>query len=274
MPPLLLHHRGPRVPTDYSRLVAEWDSIFHETVDPTRDKRTGGILDVLGTRFEGRFQVLDLGSGPGSLAARILDRFPRSRVVALDTDPALVQIGRRGLRRFQGRLTWVLSDLRKMNWWSDLGRRSFDAVVSSLALNWLEEDELSRVYLGAQRLLRPGGILVNGDFIPSNIISPIHPRETNQHPAARRATVGDPRVEAFKPRWEAWWGELERTPAMRTALRLRKHRMPGPIPPGRSWGPKVPVTLAAHKRALRETGFGQPSLVWRKGGFCVFFVTA
>ncbi len=261
------------MPTDYPRVVAEWDSIFLETVDPTRDRRMGAILGVLGTRFEGRFQVLDLGSGPGSLAARILDRFPRSRVVALDTDPALVQVGRRGLRRFRGRLTWVISDLRNIDWSSGLRRRSFDAVVSSLALNWLEEDELGRVYLGAQRLLRPGGILVNGDFIPSNTASPTNPRVTKRHPGARRATGGDPRVEAFKPRWAEWWGELERAPSMRTALRLRKRRMPGPMPPGRSWGPKVPVTLAAHKRALRETGFGQPSIVWQKGGFRVFFAT-
>lgn len=262
------------MPTDYPKLVAEWDSIFLETVDPTRDERMGAILGVLGTRFEGRFQVLDLGSGPGPLAARILDRFPRSHVVALDTDPALVQVGRRGLRRFRGKLGWVISDLRKRNWKSDLGSRSFDAVVSSLALNWLEADELGRVYLGAHRLLRPGGVLVNGDFIPSNASSPKHPRDAKRHATARRARVGDPRVEAFKPRWTEWWRGLEEAPSMQSALRLRKHRMPGPIPPGRSWGPKVPVTLAAHRRALEGAGFGRPTIVWQQGGFRVFFATA
>lgn len=274
MSPLLLYYGGSRVPADYPKLVAEWDSIFLETVDPTREKRMGAILDVLGTRFEGRFQVLDLGSGPGSLSARILGRFPRSHVDALDTDPALVQVGRRGLRRFRGRLVWVISDLRKRNWPSDLGRRSFDAVVSSLALNWLEEDELGRVYLCAKRLLKPGGILVNGDFIPSNTSYPKHPRDTRRHAAAKRAAVADPRVVAFKPRWTAWWRQLEEAPSMRSALRRRKHRMPGPMPPGRNWGPRVPVTLAAHRRALEDAGFGRPTTVWQRGGFRVLCATA
>lgn len=259
--------------TDFQRLVSDWDSVFLETVDPTRERRMEAILGVLGARFGGRFRVLELGSGPGSLAARILGRFARSRVVALDTDPALVKVGRRALSRFRRRVTWVLADLKKKNWSAGLLPRSFDAVVSSLALNWLEEDELRRVYRGARRLLRPDGIVVNGDFIPSNRISVTHARRTKRDPARRRTPGSDPRVEAFRPRWEMWWGELEREPSMRAALALRRHRMPGPIPPKRTWGPEVPVPLVAHERALRNAGFGQTSVVWEEGGFRVVLGT-
>ncbi len=257
------------MPTDYPRLLAEWDSIFLETVDPARERRMEAILGVLRTRCEGRFQVLDLGSGPGPLAARILRGFPHCRVVALDTDPALVQVGRRGLSRFRRRLRWVVSDLRKEDWSSEVRHRTFDAVVSSLALNWLEEDELRRVYQVAHGLLRPGGILVNGDFIPSNTSTATRPKAAERDPPGRRGLGSDPRVSAFTPRWAKWWGALDAEPSMRTALSLRKHRMPGPMPPGRSWGPKDPVTLEVHERALRDAGFGQASVVWQEGGFRV-----
>ena len=55
--------------------------------------------------------MLDLGCGPGSLAVRLLDRMPAARVVAIDTDPLLLALGRAAYGGRSG-LRFVDQDLR------------------------------------------------------------------------------------------------------------------------------------------------------------------
>ncbi len=62
---------------------------------PDREERFTALIDAVeaGT---GRADplVIDLGSGPGSLSVRLLDRLPDARVVAVDTDPVTLALGR------------------------------------------------------------------------------------------------------------------------------------------------------------------------------------
>ncbi|MGA8604057.1 MAG: class I SAM-dependent methyltransferase [Thermoplasmata archaeon] len=251
------------------KLLQQWDPMFSETVDPTRMRRMDEILHVLSAHFRGSFRVLDLGSGPGPLTLRILRRFPKSRVVAVDTDPVLVRIGEEALHRFGRRATWVLADLREKDWSAELPVHRFDAAVSSLALHWLHEQEIRGIYRDLRRLLRPGGLLVNGDYLPS--------REPGNQPSSSRSSADlqreikgrRARVQAFKSEWEAWWGELEREPSMRAVLRERRVRIPGKIPPRRTTGPRVAVSLEAHERALRDAGFRETTVSWQDRGFRV-----
>ena len=237
--------------------------MFFETVDPTRTKRMDGILRALRAHFHGSIRVLDLGSGPGTLTARVLESFPRSRVVAVDTDPVLLRIGAQALRRFRSRTAWVLADLRENGWSSELPVHRFDAAVSSLALHWLEEDEVRNLYRVLRKLLRPGGLIVNGDFMPS--IQPegsARPAEPYRDPKKDRVAL-----RAFKTKWGNWWGALEREPSMREVLRERRVRMPGKIPPRRTTGPRIPVSLEAHERALRDAGFRKSTVSRQDRGF-------
>src|SRR5208282_828085 len=148
-------------------LYERWDPMFFETVDPTRMRRMDEILKVLKNRFRGPIKVLELGSGPGTLTERVLRRFPKSRVVAVDSDPVLLRVGTEALNRFRRRTTWVLADLRERDWSSNLPEHRFDVAVSSLTLHWLEEGEVRILYRDLRAWLRPGGMIVNGDFMPS-----------------------------------------------------------------------------------------------------------
>lgn len=251
------------------RLLNRWDPMFSETVDPTRARRMDGILRVLRDYVRGPFRVLDLGSGPGPLTARILRRFPESRVVALDTDPVLLRVGEMALHRFRGRVTWVLADLREKGWPSQLPVHRFDAAVSSLALHWLEENEIRAIYRELRRLLRPGGLLVNGDFLPTSQpkVPPKDERVTTDRRRGPQRGGGGRR--AFKPEWEKWWGALAEDASMRDVLKERHLRMPGKIPPRRTTGPKTPASLQAHERALEDAGFHESVVTWQDGGFRV-----
>jgi len=247
------------------RLFRGWDPMFSRTVDPTRDRRMEEIIRALGSVPGGAGTVLELGSGPGTLAARILRRFPRSRVVAVDTDPVLLTVGATALERFRGRSAWLLADLREAGWARGLPFRRFDAAVSSLALHWLEADEIRAVYRAVRPLLRPGGVLVNGDVLPSiRPDSSRRPADVGSVPVRRRL-----RPSAFRSEWERWWRAVREEPSLRDALRQRRIRMPGRIPPRRATGPREPVPLAAHERALRDAGFRRTIVTWQDGGFRV-----
>jgi SAM-dependent methyltransferase len=246
-------------------LFQRWDPMFFETVDPMRKRRMEGILRSLRAHVRGPIRVLDLGSGPGTLTGRVLVSFPRSRVVAVDTDPVLLRVGAEALHRFGGRALWVLADLRKRSWTSRLPGRRYDAAVSSLALHWLEEDEIRNLYRSLQPLIRPGGVLINGDFLPSDPTK--DPERTDK--SYRNSERTRASLRSFRTQWEEWWTAVDEEPSMQRVLRQRRTRMPGEIPPRRTTGPRPPVPLEAHQQALREAGFRETAVTWRDRGMRV-----
>ncbi len=230
------------------------------------------VLRALRHRPKGPLRVLDLGTGPGALAVRILRQFPQSTVVGLDADPALLEVGRRALARFRGRVTWVLADLRTEEWASSLRPGKFHAVVSSLALHWLEKSELRRVYRDSRELLRPGGILVEADFLPHEELE-ARPRSRTRGPARNSRPPSSKTAREFRTRWAAWWRKLEEDPALQSALESRRVLIPGEIPPRRTWGPEVPASVEFHLRAVRRAGFSSASVVWEERGMRAIVAT-
>jgi SAM-dependent methyltransferase len=241
--------------------------MFSGTVDRTRPKRMEAILEALKDHFRGPFTVLDLGTGPGPLTARMLRGFPKCRVVAVDTDPVLLRVGEEALHRFERRVTWHLADLRDPRWSFLLPVHRFDAAVSSLVLHWLEEDEIRAIYREVHRLLRPGGLIVNADFLPTlrtrNRRSGGRRLGETPREARRRAAA----IRGFKSKWEMWWAALTREPSMCAAFDERQVRLPGTIPPVRTTGPKKPLSLESHERALRDAGFREIVVTWEDKDF-------
>src|SRR5438876_9246837 len=121
------------------------------------------MLDILATQLPERFVALDLACGPGSISQRLLSRFPQARCVAVDFDPVLLLLGQNVLGDMQGRLRWIEADLRNPDWYTQLGEEQVDAVLSTTALHWLPAGTLVQVYHRLGKLVRPGGVVLNGD---------------------------------------------------------------------------------------------------------------
>src|SRR5699024_553104 len=81
-------------PADARAWIASWDA-QQATFFTDREERFAVVVDVLETVL-GRPDplVVDLGCGPGSLAARIHDRLPGAAVVGADMDPLLLGLAR------------------------------------------------------------------------------------------------------------------------------------------------------------------------------------
>src|ERR1700732_2482481 len=143
------------VATDFTRWLARWDA-EQQRHTPDREERFTAMVDAVAAFAGPEPRVLDLGCGPGSLSARVLDRVPRATVVAIDADPVLLAIGR-GALASRNQLQFVDADLRA-DWVSALPSPGpYDAAVSTTALHWLGLEQLVRLYRTLAGGLRPGG---------------------------------------------------------------------------------------------------------------------
>lgn len=247
--------------------MKSWDPMFSSSVDPTRPRRSEAVLGVLGDQLRKHSTVLELGCGPGPLVEQILSRFRHSNVVALDTDPVLLEVGRVALRRFGVRANWILADVRTKGWTSALPARQFDAVVSSLTMHWLESDEVRRLYQDVGGLLRAGGFMINADFLPrAGPPSRSGGRGTTKR-TIRNIESRERPVRAFKREWGRWWESAQANPSLRGVFEERRIRIPGKIPPRRTSGPETAVPLETHRRAMLAAGFRKVTLAWEEGAF-------
>jgi glycine/D-amino acid oxidase-like deaminating enzyme len=65
-----------------------------------------------------------------------------------------------------GSLRFADADLRLAGWSGALGlERLADTAVSTTALHWLPPDALAAMYAEVATVLRPGGLLLNGDHL-------------------------------------------------------------------------------------------------------------
>ena len=237
---------------DWSALLRSWDR-QQERCIPNRQSKFEAILDVLGVYLPKRFTALDLGSGPGSLSVRILRRFPRARVVAVDFDPVLLRIGREASRGFGRRISWVDADIGTAGWTSKLPRHSFDAVVSSTAIHWLDERRLRRLYIDLARIVKRGGIFLNGDVLPLGKSKRTLGEIAERIRYERHGTL---QVE-FAP-WSHWWKKVERDEkALGPVFQERKARFAG------SQDSEGLLPFELHTRLLRSAGFREVDSIWQ-----------
>ena len=103
--------------------------------------------------------TLDLGCGPGLLAARILAEYPNAELTALDLTQDMLDSCRRRLGAGR-RVSYRLADFRT----DGLGM-GYDLIVASLALHHMELSERPTFYRRALASLNPGGILIAAEVI-------------------------------------------------------------------------------------------------------------
>ncbi|MGC2289968.1 MAG: class I SAM-dependent methyltransferase [Thermoplasmata archaeon] len=232
--------------------LRRWDE-QQEAVLPNRERRFHVMLDVLEATVGRSPRVLDLGSGPGSLSLRILERLPRARCVAVDYDPVVLRIGQGALGSFGGRLTWVDAKLGASGWTKRLPKGKYDAAVSTTALHWLPPPSLRRVYRDLGGLLRPEGIFLNGDHLawgsedPRLLRLAERVRRVHRH-GVKRTTRWDA--------WERWWKDAAEVPGLASSFAEHRRRQ-AQHPKERS------MPLEAHVRALRRSGFSTVAVVWQ-----------
>lgn len=243
--------------TDWRALLDSWDRQQTGYI-PQREHLFATMLDAAQRVVGDRPLVLDLACGPGAISQRLLARLPGARSVAVDIDPVLMAVGQGALGTVDGRLRWVDQDLREEGWTEALGDEPFDAVMSTTALHWLTPEMLTSTYRQLAGILRPGGILLNGDHLQFDDRSPVCRQVTSAIAEARQQEAF---AHADVDDWAAWWASLDDIPGMAelAAERARRFAHREDEPP-RTFG--CP-SLAFHVGALAEAGFKEMDTIWQ-----------
>ena len=107
-------------------------------------------------------RVLDAGCGTGAETARLMRRYPKSQVLALDfAEPMLARTRKRG--GWWRKPVCLCGDLESL----PLADDSVDLLWSNLAVQWV--NDLGLAFREALRVLRPGGLFMFSTFGPDTL---------------------------------------------------------------------------------------------------------
>ena len=214
--------------------VQRWDA-QQEHYAHRRQERFTTVVDLVrrATADQRDPVVLDLGAGPGSLAARVAEVLPGSRVLAFECDPVLVAIG----RSWCGQRVEFVDQVVGAPGWSSTVPRPVAAVISSTALHYPSRQQLGGIYADVHALLRPGGLMANAD-----------------HFGAPDLPVRETSPDHLEP-WHSWWSSAAAAPELAEAFDLRRS-MP-------SVDGDNGLSLREHVEELTAAGFIDADAVWR-----------
>lgn len=196
--------------------------------------------------------VVDLGCGPGSLSTRLHARVPRATIIGVDVHPFLLHLARH-TRPEQASIDYVLADLGRPGWTEHVGAaRKWDAAVSTTALHWFEPDRLRGVYEELATVIRPGGVLVNGDNLHHDqpVLRELTAFVRNRH--AERAGV------LANEDWRTWWCEARSDPWWRERFTEEQ------LTP-QAGGHGNDLSARWHQEALLQAGFSDAGVIWQYG---------
>ena len=116
---------------------------------PGRNEMLDRITEEAARRTSPGDRILELGSGPGFLAERLLARLPDVDYTALDFSPAMHELARARLAPWVERLTFLERSFKSVDWPD--GLEPFQLVVTNQAVHELRH---KRHALGLHRQVR------------------------------------------------------------------------------------------------------------------------
>ena len=118
----------------------------------------------------GAARILELGTGTGETARRVMARHPGATLVGIDESAGMLAAAREALPG---------ADLRVSRLQDDLPPGPFDLVFSVLAVHHLDRPGKANLFARVAEVLEPGGRLVLGDVVvpddPALATTPLSP---------------------------------------------------------------------------------------------------
>jgi len=129
----------------------EWDSEAYHRL--SRPQFEWGLKVLARLPLRGDETVADAGCGSGKVTAKLLERLPHGRVVAMDLSENMLQTAREHLAsKFPGQVFFVTTDLHDIPLEGVLA-----GIFSTAAFHWVPDHD--RLFRSLLRSLKPGGWL-------------------------------------------------------------------------------------------------------------------
>ncbi|MEN6389513.1 MAG: methyltransferase domain-containing protein [Syntrophomonas sp.] len=104
-------------------------------------------------------EILDIGAGTGLMSALLLKKYPGARLTLIDVSDQMVEVAR---QRFQNvsDIEYIIDDFARNHF-----SKSFDIIISSLAIHHLNEPEKEALYHKVYHTLKESGCFINADQV-------------------------------------------------------------------------------------------------------------
>jgi tRNA (cmo5U34)-methyltransferase len=137
----------------------EFDGIIIKII-PYYDQMIRALIDSIHFDSDSAIQIIDLGCGTGTVAKRISEKFPNSKIICLDIASNMIDIAKHKLSEHKD-IEFITGDFSKIDF-----NKKFDVVVSSLALHHLENDTCKKeFYKQIHDILTDFGVFINADVV-------------------------------------------------------------------------------------------------------------
>jgi len=142
----------------WDRGAAVYDQVYANNVPYHASHRV--IVDLLPKKNP--IALLELGTGTGLLAQRILESIPRSQITCIEFSPNMLDKAKERLAGFGARATLLCADL--VTWRPP---DTYDGVVTCNTLVYRDID-LRGCYAKYARALKPGGMILNSTVVKTD----------------------------------------------------------------------------------------------------------
>jgi tRNA (cmo5U34)-methyltransferase len=108
-------------------------------------------------------QVLELGCGTGITTLSILGQNPAIKLISIDNEPTMLNQAREHLKTWLDNGQLAIEEVDALGALQARATASLDAIVSAYTLHNFLQDYRAQVYPEIFRVLKPGGVFINGD---------------------------------------------------------------------------------------------------------------
>ncbi len=130
--------------------------------------------------------------------------------------------------------------------------------MSTTALHWLQPEALHLMYARLATVLRPGGLLLDGDHLKDDATAVPTLARLGQALIEREEQRRFP--DGLPESWQGWWEAIKEDPALAAPLAERAQRRLTEDHHG-----SESVELATHVEGLRAAGFAEIGTIWQRG---------
>ncbi|MDR2036684.1 MAG: methyltransferase domain-containing protein [Bacteroidales bacterium] len=141
----------------FNRISKKYDSQRKELI-PCFDDFYGIAVDNLEVDTSIP-KILDLGAGTGLMSQKVLEKYPDARLTLVDISDAMLDVARQRFEHIPG-VSFRHEDLTHLSL-----SEEYDAVVSSLAIHHLPDNDKKDLYGKIYKGLKPEGIFVNAEQV-------------------------------------------------------------------------------------------------------------
>jgi tRNA (cmo5U34)-methyltransferase len=126
---------------------------------PCYDDFYGIAVEWLHFKTSSTPKILDLGAGTGIFSQFVLEKYPQADITLLDFSEQMLSVARERFKDIKN-ISFQVADMMGFE-----PQQKYDAVISSLAIHHLSDEDKQKLFKKIHSILNDGGVFVNAEQV-------------------------------------------------------------------------------------------------------------